>query len=372
LSKDPTHYHKIRDNESDLHQLICYTKEPGDPWKICLPEQVLARVVQWYHNVLVHTGETRMNQTIALHFYHPRLWTHIQETVKNCVKCQKNKNSNKAYGKLPERVAEVAPWQTVAVDLIGPWDVHIPGRILSFHALTVIDTVTNFPEIIRVQNKMPSHVAHHFRNVWLCRYPKPETCISDQGGEFLGREFRQMLARYNIRLQIITAKNPQGNSIVERLHQTMGNSIRTLLDGANPQSESEANALIDSVLQTAAYAARAAIHTTLGTTPGAIAFQRDMILNIPLIADFKLLQEKRQLRINENLQRMNSRRITHDYQPGDKVWTRIHRPTKLQPRYTGPFTILRVHTNGTVTIKRDNVTSERINIRRIKPYTTEG
>ena len=40
---------------------------------------------------------------------------------------------------------------------------------------------------------------------------------------------------------------------------------------------------------------------------------------------------------------------------------------KLQERFTGPYTIRQVHTNGTVTIQiRENII-QRINIRRIKP-----
>ena len=43
---------------------------------------------------------------------------------------------------------------------------------------------------------------------------------------------------------------------------------------------------------------------------------------------------------------------------------------KLKPTFTGPYPILQVHTNGTITIcLRDNLT-EWINIHRIKPYHT--
>jgi hypothetical protein len=35
------------------------------------------------------------------------------------------------------------PWQEVAVDLIGPWNIRVNGRRLNFRALTIIDTVTS-------------------------------------------------------------------------------------------------------------------------------------------------------------------------------------------------------------------------------------
>jgi len=54
-------------------------------------------------------------------------------------------------------------------------------------------------------------------------------------------------------------------------------------------------------LANAAYATRTAIHHTLSISPGAKIFQRDMMLNIPLIADLERLQQKRQALIDEQL-----------------------------------------------------------------------
>ena len=43
--------------------------------------------------------------------------------------------------------------------------------------------------------------------------------------------------------------------------------------------------------------------------------------------------------------------------------------TTLSERAVGPFVIQQVHVNGTVTIKRSPNVYERINIRRLRPYT---
>jgi hypothetical protein len=72
---------------------------------------------------------------------------------------------------------------------------------------------------------------------------------------------------------------------------------------------------MDTALQTAAYSDRAAIHGSLQITPGALVFHRDMILNIPLLADLELIRQRRQALIDEQLIRSNRRRISHDYQP---------------------------------------------------------
>ena len=93
-----------------------------------------------------------------------------------------------------------------------------------------------------------------------------------------------------------------------------------------------------------------------------------MILKIPLLADLELLRQRRQALIDEQLIRSNRRRISHDYQPNDEVQILTYKAGKLDPRASAPFRIVRIHTNGTVTLQRTPLVTERINIRRLRPY----
>ena len=106
-------------------------------------------------------------------------------------------------------------------------------------------------------------------------------------------------------------------------------------------------------------------------SPGALVFHRDMLLNIPLLADLQLIRDNRQLLIDENLRQQNLKRQFFDYQVGQLVLilnSKLH-PDKLEPRAPeGPFPIIQIHVNGTVTIRRDEYITERINIRRLRPY----
>ena len=181
-----------------------------------------------------------------------------------------------------------------------------------------------------------------------------------------------MLDDYGIIHRPTTVKNPQANAICERLHQTVANAIRPLIHAHPPQNINDATAIIDTALSAAAYSARAAIHSTLKISPGALVFHRDMLLDIPIIADLHLLQQQRQSLIDRNLMRANRKRISHDYQPGYEVLFLTYKPNKLEPRATGPYRIHSVHTNGTVTVNRNQYVRERFNIRRLRPYFREA
>eukprot|EP00804_Cyclotella_cryptica_P020923 CCRYP_009267-RA/>CCRYP_009267-RA protein AED:0.11 eAED:-0.00 QI:0/-1/0/1/-1/1/1/0/130 len=72
-------------------------------------------------------------------------------------------------------------------------------------------------------------------------------------------------------------------------------------------------------LTNAAWAVRSTYHTVLKTSPGAAIFGRDMLFDVPYIADWSKIGEYRQRQTDRNTRRENASRIDWDYQPGDKV-----------------------------------------------------
>jgi len=349
-------------------QLLCYIGRPNDEWKIYLPSSLLDDAIKWYHLALGHIGRNRLYDTIKQHFYHPDLRNRIDHLVERCPECQKQKNPGRGYGEQAPRDATIHPWREVAVDLIGPWKLTINNVEVSFSALTIIDQVSNLVELVRIDNKTSEHIALQFENTWLSRYPWPKKCIHDQGGEFTGFAFQRMLDNHNIRSKPTTAKNPQGNSLCERMHQTVGNTLRAMINMNPPDGIQQAQDLVDTALANCMFATRATIHSALQATPGSLSFSRDMILDIPVQADWLTIQQKRQTIIDNRLIKANRLRHSYDYQVGDQVLKLVYNPDKLQPRAVGPYRIETVHANGTVTIRKTPVSIERINIRRIKPF----
>ena len=110
-----------------------------------------------------------------------------------------------------------------------------------------------------------------------------------------------------------TCKNPQYNSISERMHQTVGNILRTELYINPPLNMIQARDIIDSGLATTMHATRKTIPTTLGSTPGVLAFSRDMFLNITFIADCQAIQKYCEHYINDNLLLVYLKQRKYDY-----------------------------------------------------------
>jgi transposase InsO family protein len=349
--------------------VCCYSAQPEDFWKVYLPNELLENAVRWYHLALSHLGSTRVYDTMSMHFYNPKLKFTVEDIVSKCDPCQRFKLVGRGHGELAPREAALVPWDEVAVDCIGPWTLKVAGHELRFIALTIIDTVTSLTEIVRLQEHTAVHTALMFENTWLSRYPRPSHCLHDQGGEFMGYAFQQMLLRNQIQQGTAASKNPQANAICERMHQVVGNSLRVLSTMNPPAGITEANQLVDTAIANAMFAHRAAYSSALKTTPGGLAFGHDMIMSIPLIADLQMIQAHRQQLIDKRLITANQRRFSYDYRVGQQVLKLKYKPAKLEPRaQSGPHTIEQVHANGSLTIRISPNVVERITLRRVKPY----
>ena len=292
----------------------------------------------------------------------------------NCDICQRFKNEGPGYGHLPPRELYLAPWYELAVDSIGPWYIEVGGtrsqaNTYEFHALTCIDTVSNLVELIRSEHFDAAATCDYIDQAWMCRYPWPKRCIHDGGPEFKAA-FQDHMAKCGVKTVQTTSHNPTANGICERMHLTVQQLIRIYTNLDPPKTLKQARRIVDKALAAASHAMRISVTRTLGhNSPGALAFGRDMLLDVPFIADWEAVRDKRKLLVDENLRRANKKRHRFDYQPGQQVLVR--RPgilRKLGKRFDGPFQIARVHVNGNVTIKLHPNITEHINIRRITPY----
>ena len=366
---DPTHYRLRRYGE---HELVCKYDANGNE-QFCLPDNMVQPVVRWYHAVTVHAeGMDRLESSIRRHFHHPRLRETIREVVRSCHICQTMKrDGNRQHGDLAPREAESVPWKEIHVDTIGTWNIRVNGQKVSYNALTVIDPVTNLLEVRLIPNKTAAAAKRALELCWLCRYPRPLTCVHDNGSEFTGHDFQLFLEDAGIKSQPVTSLNPQSNGIIERIHATVGLIFRTMVSLHPPTTRQEADNLIQDSVAQAIFAARSVSHGALNNfSPGAVAFHRDMLLNLPFVADILSLQNLRQGYIDARLAKANQKRRPRDWAVGERVLVAnaIGPGHQLRPTYSGPFSILRVHTNGNVTVQLPRGIRDRVNIRRIKPY----
>ena len=351
--------------------------------RLVVPAALQSRIIQWYHYYLMHPGQTRLYETLAATMFWPLMESQVRAHTKKCKLCQLGKRRRHKYGHLPPKESEIIPWRCVCVDLIGPYTIKgKDGTILDFMCLTMIDPATAWFEIIELPtksvlvkrngdmiseiiiDKTSAQISRLFNKAWLSRYPRSKTVIFDNGSEFK-LHFRELCDSFQLRHKPTTVLNPQANAILERVHSVLGDMMRT---SALDMSDTVSDEMIDDFLTNAAWAIRSTHHTMLQSSPGAALFGRDMLFDIPYLADWTEIGRRRQELVDRDNERENSRRIEHDYKVGDKCTLRKHGLTrKAEFKSLGPFKITQIFTNGNVRIQR-GTTNERVNIRRIDPF----
>ena len=104
----------------------------------------------------------------------------------------------------------------------------------------------------------------------------------------------------------MTTRNPQSNAIIKRIHQTIGNTIRTFdvfnIVNNDPWSD---------ILAATMFAIHATYQTTLQASQRQLVFGQDAILKIKHVADWEHIRKSKQLQINQNNKRKNMLRNNH-------------------------------------------------------------
>ncbi len=171
---------------------------------------------------------------------------------------------------------------------------------------------------------------------------------------------------YGIKRKPTMIKNPQENGILERVHQVLGQMLYTVeLDMAKSVTPDDVHVFLDN----AAWAICSTYHTVLKASPDAAIFGRDLLFDIPFVADWRKIGERRQSLTNCGNQRRNAKRIDYVYKVGDKVLVINEGILRKAESAYGkePWTITTVHTNRTIRIQRGTKT-ERLSIRRVEPF----
>ncbi len=218
-------------------------------------------------------------------------------------------------------------------------------------------------------DKTSECIAKLVNKTWLCRYSWCCHLIYNNRSEFK-LHFKYLCESYGITRKPTTVKNPQANCILECVHQVLGQMLCTAeLDMANSVTPDDIDVFLDNV----AWAICSTYHTVLKASPGAAIFGRDMLFDIPFVADWLAQNgEQRQSPTDCGNQRKNAKHIDYDYKVRDKVLLISEGILRKAESAYGeePWTITTVHMNRTIRFQCGTKT-ERLSIWRVQPTTDD-
>ena len=149
-------------------------------------------------------------------FWWPHLDSEIEGVGKSCTACLQAKQAP-ARAPLHPWTWPSKPWQRIHVDYAGPF--------LGRNFLLVVDTHSKWGEVIDVPTTNATKTIEVLRRLF-ARFGLPSQLVSDNGPQFVSKEFEQFMKSNGIKHTKSTPYHPASNGEAERFVRTFKESIK--------------------------------------------------------------------------------------------------------------------------------------------------
>ncbi len=198
-----------------IHSIIEKDNYPVD--RIVLPTTRRCQALKLAHDKTAHVGVRGMRKRIGRRFTWPGLHSDIVAFIKSCDKCLRFNNPGNKKVKMVERGIVTVPFETVAVDLVGP----LPkGRRGVKYLFTYICLASRWPEAQPMRTASATEASQCFLDI-ISRTGIPLKVLSDRGSVFLSKLMNGLYERLGIDPVATSPYRPQSNGVVERFHGTL-------------------------------------------------------------------------------------------------------------------------------------------------------
>ncbi|CAB1098409.1 unnamed protein product [Ectocarpus sp. CCAP 1310/34] len=278
------------------------------------------------------------------------------------------------------------PFQVVAVDLVEYKSQSEGNRFI----LSVIDHLTRFLILIPIPSKEATVVVRHLIDRVFSVLGPPETLHSDQGREFENQLVKELQTVFGYKKTRTAAYRPQGNSVLERVHNTVHNMLAMYSNLACD--------IWSELLPFVQLAHNTAYSKTLEETPHYLVFGRaptlpvELFLGVPAtdapqsrldhsrrtVENLQLAYElaRRNLKERTDKQAVENEKLSFpSFKMGDQVL--LHRPynetdgpnPKLVSPWHGPFTVRSQISPVIYRVSKPNDPTEvTVHLGRMKPF----
>ncbi len=301
-----------------------------------------------------HVGINKTNRLVSRYYSWPGMDKDINDYVRTCHLCQKNKaRQHKPSGVLNPVELPYRPWECVSMDFITQLPMTLKGHDAIF---VVVDKLTKMVHILpTTTNCTAVKVAELYRDHVFKHHGIPAKIISDRDSRFIGTFSAELEKLLGIRHAASTAYHPQSDGQTERVNRVLEDMLR------NYVAPSQDN--WDEYLSLAQFAINNSVHKSTGSSPFMLnfGFNPRLPLSIvgtsksPVAAEFTQAMQRRIFeartchRVATQRQKLyaDRNRVDVQFKPDDWVLLssknlRFKAGTpKLLPRWVGPFQVVK-------------------------------
>ncbi len=231
--------------------------------KLVLPQSKRAKALRLAHDNTAHIGVRGMRRMLGSRFVWPGIHGDIVKYVKSCDVCLRLNRSGNKKALMVERKILSVPFESVAVDLVGP----LPkGRRGAKYLFTYVCMASRWPDAVPMRTASAEEAAQSFMQI-ISRTGIPLRVLSDRGTIFLSKLMSNLFSMLAIDSVKTSPYRPQSNGVVERLHGTLKPMLAKALDAGFDWVE---------FLPLALFAIRQIPNRDVGFSPHRLVFGREV------------------------------------------------------------------------------------------------
>ncbi|KAJ0604534.1 putative nucleotidyltransferase, Ribonuclease H [Helianthus annuus] len=306
----------------------------------------------------IHPGSDKMYQDLKEYYWWPRLKSDVAVYVGKCLTCAKVKAEyQKPSGLLQQPEIPVWKWEQISMDFITKLPRTPRGHDMIW---VIIDRLTKSAHFLPIREKdSTGKLAEIYLREIVARHGVPISIISDRDGRFVSRIWQSFQEAFGSQLDLSTAFHPQTDGQSERTIQTLEDMLRACV--------MDLGGSWDTHLPLVEFSYNNSYHTSIKAAPFEALYGRKCrsplcwadagdkrMVGPELVQETtdKIAQIRERIKAARDRQKSyaDPKRKSVEFEVGDKVllkvspWkgvVRFGKRGKLNPRYIGPFRILR-------------------------------
>ena len=172
-----------------------------------------------------HVGIHKTQELLARAYWWPNWQRDVQEYVRTCSSCQRNKAGNvRPAGQLQPLPIPDAPWESVGVDFIT----HLPPTPGSHTSIMVcVDRLSKMVHLIAIKDTTGAEdVARAYLDNVFRLHGLPKNIVSDRDTRFTSRFWASFCDRLGVDRNMSTAFHPETDGQTERCNRVLQDMLR--------------------------------------------------------------------------------------------------------------------------------------------------
>ena len=268
---NPKKYPNQRVMGGKIYKKCTYSKEIYDrdfEWKLCVPKSDIEKVLYECHSspTSPHFGNMKTLEKVRLHYYWPGMLNDVKEYVAKCNICASVKYPN--FLTRPPMQAHSIPRRKFEVICVDFGTDLIRSRKGNTSFFVAVDLLTKYP-LVYPSKRADSDTMCDFLEAVFLMFGVPRVIISDNGKQFVSKNYQELLQKWKIKSETTPYYHPQSNP-AERVIRVIKTSIRAFSSKSHHEWDEHLHEYIAGI--------RSAVHETTKFTPYFMLFGQEMYL----------------------------------------------------------------------------------------------